>query len=177
MVPAHRSRPRRKDQGKDERAAPPRRSREEEMIDVQLLRSDIEGLAARLATRGYTLDVGAFKALEEKRRRIQSATEQMQAERNAAAREVGQAKAKNDETRAAALMRQGADLAEKLKQMEAENAAVQENLREFVSLIPNLLHPSVPVGTRPEDAVEQRRWGEPRKFGFQPKDHVDIGSA
>ncbi len=147
------------------------------MIDIQLLRADIDAVAKRLSTRGYTLDVAGFRALEETRRRIQGATEQLQAERNALARQVGQAKAKKDEAQAAALMRQGAELGEKLKQMEAENAAVQEKLHGFVSLIPNLPHASVPVGSRPEDAVEQRRWGEPRKLGFQPKDHVDIGAG
>jgi seryl-tRNA synthetase len=147
------------------------------MIDIQLLRSDIDAVAKRLATRGYTLDIAAFKALEQKRREIQTATEGLQAERNAAAREVGQAKAKKDEGRAAALMRQGGELGEKLKQMESENAVVQDRLREFVSLIPNLPHESVPVGSRPEDAVEQRRWGEPRRFDFKLKDHVDLGAG
>ena len=147
------------------------------MIDIQLLRSDIDALAKRLATRGYTLDIAGFKALEEARRRAQSTTEQLQAERNALARQVGQAKAKKDEPQAAALMRQGAELGEKLKHIEAENAAVQAKLREFVSLVPNIPHESVPVGSRPEDAVEQRRWGEPRKFDFPPKDHVDIGAG
>jgi seryl-tRNA synthetase len=147
------------------------------VLDPQLLRTDIDGVAKRLATRGYMLDVAGFKALEEARRRIQSATEQLQAERNALARQVGQAKAKKDEAQAAALMRQGAELGEKLKQMEAENAAVQAKLREFLSLVPNVPHESVPVGSRPEDAVENRRWGEPRKFDFQPKDHVDIGAG
>jgi len=147
------------------------------MIDIQLLRTEIDAVAKRLATRGYTLDVGAFRALEEKRRQIQTATERLQSQRNALAKQVGQAKAKKDEAQAAALMREGAALGEKLKHMEAENAAVQKKLHEFVSLVPNLLHASVPVGSRPEDAVEQRRWGEPRKFGFQPKDHVDIGVA
>jgi seryl-tRNA synthetase len=147
------------------------------MIDVQLLRTEIEAVAKRLATRGYTLDIPGFRALEEKRRQIQAITEQLQSQRNALAKQVGQAKAKKDDEQAAALMRQGAELGEKLKQMEAENATAQEKLREFVSLIPNLPHPSVPVGSRPEDAVEQRRWGEPRKFDFQPRDHVDIGAA
>ena len=147
------------------------------MIDIQLLRTEIDSVAKRLATRGYTLDVGAFRTLEEKRRQIQTATEQLQSQRNALAKQVGQAKAKKDEAQAAALMREGATLGEKLKQMEAENAAVQKELHEFVSLVPNLLHASVPVGSQPEDAVEQRRWGEPRKFGFKPKDHVDIGAG
>jgi len=147
------------------------------MIDIQLLRTEIDVVARRLATRGYILDAPAFKALEEKRRRIQTATEQLQSQRNLLARQVGEAKAKKDEAQAAASMRRGAELGEKLKQMEADNAAVQENLREFVSLIPNLPHASVPVGSRPEDAVEQRRWSEPRQLGFQPRDHVDIGAG
>jgi seryl-tRNA synthetase len=145
------------------------------MIDIQLLRADIDAVAKRLATRGYALEVAEFKAIEEKRRQIQTATEQVQSQRNALAKQVGQAKAKKDEVQAAALMREGAELGEKLKRMEAENATVQERLREFVSLIPNLPHASVPLGSRPEDAVEQRRSGDPRKFDFQPRDHVDIG--
>ena len=147
------------------------------MIDIQLLRSDIDAVAKRLATRGYTLDIGGFKAIEEKRRQIQTATEQLQSQRNVLAKQVGEAKAKKDEAQAATLMHHGAELGEKLKHMEAENAAVQGRLREFVSLVPNLPQATVPVGSRPEDAVELRRWGEPRDFGFQPRDHVDIGAA
>src|SRR5262245_13385382 len=147
------------------------------MIDIQLLRSEIDTVAQRLATRGFKLDIAGFTALEDKRRQIQTATEQLQSQRNTLAKQVGQAKAKKDEAQAAALMRQGAEFAEKLKQMETENAAVQEKLREFVSLVPNLLHSSVPIGSRPEDAVEQRRWGKLRDFTFQPRDHVDIGTA
>jgi len=147
------------------------------MIDIQLLRTDIDALARRLATRGYHLDAAAFKALEDARKGIQTATEQLQSQRNALARQIGQAKAKKDEAQAAALMRQGAELADKLRQMEAENAAVQARLHEFVSQIPNIPHDSVPLGSRPEDSVELRRWGEPRAFDFQPKDHVDVGAA
>jgi seryl-tRNA synthetase len=147
------------------------------MIDIQLLRTDIDALARRLATRGYHLDAAAFKALEDARKSIQTATEQLQSQRNALAKQVGQAKAKKDEAQAAALMRQGAELAEKLKQMETENAAVQARLHEFVSQIPNIPHESVPLGSRPEDSVELRRWGEPRTFDFQPKDHVDVGAG
>ena len=147
------------------------------MIDIQLLRTDLDALERRLATRGYHLDVAAFKALEDARKGIQTATEQLQSQRNALAKQIGQAKAKKDEAQAAALMRQGAELADKLRQMEAENAAVQARLHEFVSQIPNIPHDSVPLGSRPEDSVELRRWGEPRAFDFQPKDHVDVGAA
>jgi len=147
------------------------------MIDIQLLRTDIDALERRLATRGYHLDAAAFKALEDARKGIQTATEQLQSQRNALARQIGQSKAKKDEAQAAALMRQGAELADKLRQMEAENAAVQARLHEFVSQIPNIPHDSVPLGSRPEDSVELRRWGEPRAFDFQPRDHVDIGAG
>src|SRR5205814_9845632 len=74
-------------------------------------------------------------------------------------------------------MRQGAELADKLRPMEAENAAVQARLHEFVWQIPNVPHGSVPLGSRPEDSVELRRWGEPRACDFQPRDHVDIGAG
>ena len=147
------------------------------MIDIQLLRTDIDALARRLATRGFHLDVAAFKVLEDARKSIQTATENLQSQRNALAKQVGQAKAKKDEAQAAALMRQGAELGEKLKQMETENAAVQARLHEFVWQIPNVPHESVPLGSRPEDSVELRRWGKPRTFDFQPKDHVDVGAG
>jgi seryl-tRNA synthetase len=146
------------------------------MIDIQLLRSDIDAVAGRLATRGYALDVAGFKALEEARRSMQTATEQAQSQRNALSKQVGQAKAKKDEAQAAALMAQAGELGEKLKRMEVENEALQAKLREFVSLIPNLPQESVPVGSSAEQNVEVRRWGEARKFSFQPKDHVDVGT-
>jgi seryl-tRNA synthetase len=146
------------------------------MIDIQLLRSDIDAVAKRLATRGYTLDVAGFRALEEARKRIQTATEQLQAQRNALSKQVGQAKAQKDEAQAAALMAQAAALGDRLKALEGENAATQARLHEFVSLIPNLPHESVPAGSSPEHNVEQRRWGAPRKFDFPVKDHVDVGA-
>ena len=147
------------------------------MIDIQLLRTDIETVAKRLSTRGYELDIAGFKSLEDKRRKIQSETEQLQSQRNAAAKQVGQAKAKKDEAQASALMRQGAELGEKLKQMESENASVQEKMREFVSLIPNLPHESVPVGKSSADNVEVRRHGTPRTFSFTAQAHWDLGPA
>ncbi len=145
------------------------------MIDIQLLRSDAEAVARRLAGRGYTLDVAAFRALEDARKKLQTSTEQLQSQRNALSKQVGQAKAKKDEAQAASLMAEGAGLGERLKQMEVENEALQAKLREFVSLIPNLPHESVPQGDSPEQNVEVRRWGTPRKFDFAPKDHVDVG--
>ncbi len=146
------------------------------MIDIQLLRSSLDAVAERLAARGFVLDRERFLALEARRREIQTATERLQAERNAAARETGRAKAAGDEARAGALIARGAELAERLKAMERENAQVQAKLHEFVAGIPNLPHASVPPGASAEDNAEVRRWGEPRRFDFVPKDHVDLGA-
>ena len=146
------------------------------MIDIQLLRNSLDSVAARLKTRGYELDTFGFNALESRRKEMQTATEQLQAQRNSLSKQVGQAKAKRDETQAAALVLQGAGLGEKLKQMEADNTVVQEQLRVFVSLIPNIPHESVPVGSSLEQNVERSRWGTPAKYSFAPKDHVDVGT-
>ena len=146
------------------------------MIDIQLLRSDLDAVARRLATRGVTLDVASFRALEDARKRIQTSTEQLQARRNALSKQVGQAKANKDDAQAAALMAQAAGLGEELKQMQAENEALQQRQHAFVSLMPNLPHESVPVGSSAEQNVEVRKWGAPRKFDFPPKDHVDVGA-
>jgi seryl-tRNA synthetase len=146
------------------------------MIDIQLLRHDVDAVAKRLATRGFTLDVAGFAALEEARRRIQVATEQLQSERNAKSKLIGQAKAAKDQKRVDEIMAEVAGYGDRLKQMEAENDAVQEKLRAFVSVIPNLLHESVPVGSSAEQNAEVRRWGEPRRFDFKPRDHVDLGA-
>jgi seryl-tRNA synthetase len=146
------------------------------MIDIQLLRNSLDAVVARLRTRGYALDTAAFQSLESRRKEIQTATENLQAQRNALSKQVGQAKAKKDEAQAAASMKQAAELGERLKALEGENESLQAKLREFVSLIPNLPHESVPVGTTSEQNVEVRRWGTPRKFDFPAKDHVDVGA-
>ena len=147
------------------------------MIDIQLLRNDIDAVAQRLATRGYVLDVSLFRKLEEQRKTIQTGTEQLQAQRNALAKQVGQAKSKKDETGAHLLMSQGSRVGKELESLEAQNKEIQAQLREFVSLIPNPPHESVPVGASAEQNAEVRRWGEPRRFDFKPKDHVDLGAG
>jgi seryl-tRNA synthetase len=151
------------------------------VIDLQLLRNDIDAVAARLKTRGYELDAHAFGKLEKHRKDIQTTTEQLQSQRNALSKQIGQAKAKKDEAQAAALLAQAAEFGDRLKQMEVQNDLVQAQLREFVSLIPNLPHESVPVGSSPEQNVEVRRWSPqasgPKKFPFAPKDHVDLGAG
>jgi seryl-tRNA synthetase len=146
------------------------------MIDIQLLRGDLEGVAKRLATRGFGLDTVVFRELEEQRRRIQTDTEQLQSQRNSLSKQIGQAKAKKDQKLVDELMGQVAEFGNRLKAMEGENEEVQARLREFLALIPNLPGDDVPVGTSSEQNVELRRWGTPRRFGFPVRDHVDVGA-
>jgi len=146
------------------------------MIDIQLLRSDSETVAKRLATRaGYALDVARFREIEGRRREIQQSVEAAQAERNRIAKEIGQAKAKKLD--ASEWMEKGERLKSTLEASEAELAKVRQDLEEFVRVVPNLPHESVPVGDSADQNVEQRRWGTPRKFDFTPKDHVDVGAG
>ncbi len=147
------------------------------MIDIQLLRTDIDALAKRLAARRFELDVSRFAELERQRKKIQTGTEQLQSQRNALSRQIGQAKAKKDQQRVDRIMAEVAEFGDKLKQMETENDALQAKQREFVALIPNLPHESVPLGSSPADNAELRRWGEPRKFDFAAQDHVDLGAG
>jgi seryl-tRNA synthetase len=132
-------------------------------------------VAKRLAPRGFVLSIEDFRRLEELRKKIQTDTEHFQSQRNALSKQIGQAKAKRDEKSVEELMAQVADFGERLKEMEVENEAVQAKLREFVSLIPNIPHESVPVGSTADQNREERRVGTPRKFDFAPKDHVDVG--
>ena len=145
------------------------------MIDIALLRKDIDQVAARLKARGYQLDVPAFNALEAQRKEIQTRTETLAASRNALSKQIGQAKAKGED--ASALMAQVADLPGQLDAAAAELASVQAQMDAWLASIPNLPHESVPVGGSAEDNHEVRRWGTPKAFDFEVKDHVDVGAG
>jgi seryl-tRNA synthetase len=143
------------------------------MIDPKLLRSDPEAVARNLARRGYALDVGALRSLEERRKSAQVESDRLRAERNANAKAVGMAKGKGED--AAPLLARGEALTGELAAAERELTAVQEVLEGWQMGLPNLLHESVPDGGSEADNREVRRWGEPRKFDFEPKDHVQVG--
>jgi seryl-tRNA synthetase len=146
------------------------------MIDIQLLRKDPEAVAQRLATRGPgTFDLEQFQRFEGARKNLQTAVEQAQASRNRIAKDIGQAKAKGHDV--SDLLRQADKLKGLLEQSEQQLAELQAGFQDFLARIPNTPHPSVPVGEGAEHNREERRWGEPRAFSFQPKDHVDIGEA
>jgi len=146
------------------------------MIDIQLLRNEIESVAKRLATRGgHVLDVARFQGLDARRKQLQQSVEAAQADRNRLAKEIGQSKAKKEDAKE--LMEKAERLKSTLDSSEKELAEIQGQLEEFVRVVPNLPHESVPSGSTPEENVEKRRWGEPRKFDFVPKDHVDVGTG
>ncbi|WP_374335777.1 serine--tRNA ligase [Methyloversatilis sp.] len=145
------------------------------MLDAQLLRSQLAYVQERLALRGYTLDVDRFQALEEERKRIQTDTQDLQAKRNAASKQIGQLKARGEDT--SAVMAEVAGLGDALKAGEERLAALLADIQAFVASLPNLPHESVPVGKSEADNVEVLRWGTPRSFDFEVKDHVDVGTA
>ena len=145
------------------------------MLDIQLLRADISAVATRLADRGFTLDAERFAALETERKTIQTDTQDLQARRNALSKQIGQLKAKKED--ASDLMAEVTSQADQLKALEAKLEVVQQQLNDFLRVIPNLPHSSVPAGGSADDNVEVRRYGEPRRFEFAVKDHVDVGVA
>ena len=145
------------------------------MLDVQLLRSDLQAVAKRLGNRGFSFPVAEFEKLEAERKAVQTETQELQARRNQLSKQIGQMKARGED--AAQLMAQVNAQAERLKSLEQELEAVQGKLDGLLMVIPNLPHPSVPPGKSSEDNPELRRMGAPRKFEFPVKDHVEVGSA
>jgi seryl-tRNA synthetase len=145
------------------------------MLDAQLLRSDIDSAAKRLAARSFSLDVAAFRAIEEERKAVQIRTQELQAARNQFAKRIGQAKAKGEDV-AGLLVESGQANAE-LGDLEKRLEAIQQRLQDFMLGVPNLPHESVPTGSSPAENVEVRKVGAPRSFGFAPRDHADIGEA
>ena len=145
------------------------------MLDINLLRNDLQGVAAALARRGVVLDTAAFESLEAERKDIQTRTQELQQKRNAASKQIGAAKGRGED--ASALLAQVAGLGDELKALEGELARVQTRLRDYLLVLPNLTHASTPIGRSAEDNVEIRRVGAPRTFGFAAKDHVDLGEG
>jgi seryl-tRNA synthetase len=143
------------------------------VLDPKLLRSDLTGVAAALARRGFVLDVETFAALEEQRKAVQIEADRLRAERNANAKAVGQAKSKGQD--AAALLAAGESLGGQLQEVDKQLEAIQAQVSGLQLGLPNIPHASVPDGRDEAANVEVRRWGVPRQFDFTPKDHVALG--
>jgi seryl-tRNA synthetase len=148
------------------------------MLDVNLLRRDLDGVVERLSRRKNPqpfLDVPRFSALEAERKTIQSRTEQLQASRNSLSKRIGVLKGKGES--ADAVMAEVAGIGDELKRSAERLEAIQTELETLLLAIPNLPQDSVPIGTDESGNVELRRWGTPRTFDFAVKDHVDVGAA
>jgi len=145
------------------------------MLDIQLLRNDPAAVAARLKTRGYVLDVARFESTEARRKSVQTRTQELQARRNAVSKEIGAAKGRGQDAKA--LLAEVAGLGDEIKALETGLSIIQSDLRDWLLEVPNLPHASVPIGASEAQNVELRRLGSPREFGFEARDHVDIGAA
>jgi seryl-tRNA synthetase len=143
------------------------------VLDPKLLRSDLTGVAAALARRGFVLDVGTFAALEDQRKAVQIEADRLRAERNANAKAVGHAKARREDP--AALLAAGESLGEQLQRVDKQLEAIQAKVADLQLGLPNIPHASVPEGRDESANVEVRRWGVPRQFDFTPQDHVALG--
>jgi seryl-tRNA synthetase len=143
------------------------------VIDPKLLRTDLPAVARNLARRGFVLDVPRLQALEEERKRWQIEADRLRAERNSNAKAVGIAKGRGEDV--TALIARGESLTGDLARVDQSLNQVQTELERWQLGLPNLLHESVPDGADESANVEMRRWGEPRRFAFEPRDHVSIG--
>ena len=144
------------------------------MLDIQLLRNDIKGVADGLKKRGVELDAVQFQRLESTRKSLQSKTQELQAKRNEFSKKIGELKKEGED--ASSLLQEMSDVSTRLKIMEGELSDVQHQVREFLSNLPNLPHISVPTGASEADNELIRKMGEPPSFDYPISDHVDIGS-
>ena len=147
------------------------------MLDIQLLRNDIQTTAQRLAQRGFVLDTERFGELEGRRKQLQIRSEELQAQRNSLSKQIGVLMGQGKKAEAEAAKAQVAQLKTDMENIESELPQVQAALDDLLLRIPNLPHESVPVGKDETENVEVRKVGTPRTFDFDIKDHVDLGAA
>ena len=145
------------------------------MLDIKLLRNDLDAVTKQLARRGFVLDSATFQTLEDKRKALQSATQELQNERNTRSKVIGKAKASGEDIQP--LLAEVSDLSDKLKAAEQELADLQTEIDGILSGIPNILNDSVPEGKSEDQNVEISTWGELPSFDFEVKDHVDLGMS
>ncbi|MCH9296613.1 serine--tRNA ligase [Pantoea allii] len=145
------------------------------MLDPNLLRNEPDAVAEKLARRGFKLDVEMLRSLEERRKVLQVETENLQAERNSRSKSIGQAKARGEDIEP--LRQEVNSLGERLDAAKAELDELQNQIRDFSLALPNIPADEVPLGRDDSENQEVSRWGEPRQFDFQVKDHVELGEA
>ncbi|MFA7606296.1 MAG: serine--tRNA ligase [Rhodocyclaceae bacterium] len=145
------------------------------MLDIQRFRNNIDDVVQGLARRGVDFDPAAFQALETERKTLQTRTQELQARRNSLSKQIGVLKGKGED--ASAVMAEVAGLGDELKANEQALSVLLERINALVAGLPNIPHESVPQGRDEQDNVEVLRWGTPRSFDFEPRDHVDLGAG
>jgi seryl-tRNA synthetase len=145
------------------------------MIDPKLLRQSAADIAANLARRGFTFDVDAYLALEERRKSLQVETEALQSERNSSAKNIGKAKSQGENIEP--LLAAVKDLGDRLEASSASLQKVQDEMRDVELGLPNLIADDVPTGNTEDDNAEVFRWGKPKDLGFEARDHIELGEA
>lgn len=145
------------------------------MLDPKLLRANLEETAKLMARRGFTLNVAELSSLEEQRKSIQVKTQELQNQRNTRSKSIGQAKARGEDIQP--LLAEVNELGVALEAAKEEQTAVLAKINEIAVAIPNIIDESVPDGASEDDNVEVRRWGTPKEFDFDVKDHVDVATA
>ena len=143
------------------------------MLESKLLRGNIDFVVEQLKRRNFSFDIAEFNKLEDQRKVIQVQTQDLQNLRNTKSKAIGQAKASGENIEP--LLEEVSDLGEKLDNAKSALNDLQVKIDEIVMAIPNIPHPSVPEGQSEDDNIELSKWGEPKKFDFEPKDHVDLG--
>lgn len=143
------------------------------MIDVNLLRKDIDAVRQMLANRSNDLDLSSFEALDAQRRQLITDADKLKAERKTTSKQIGAMIGRGEDP--SAVKEQVAKIGDQIKDMDAQLAKVEQELNELMAGIPNMLHETTPIGKGEDDNVEVDRWGEPGSFDFEPKDHVDLG--
>lgn len=143
------------------------------MLDPNLLRNELDAVAEKLARRGFKLDVDTLRQQEERRKVLQVETESLQAERNSRSKSIGAAKARGEDIEPLRL--EVNELGEKLDAAKSELDQLLNDIRDLALSIPNMPDDSVPVGRDENDNVEVSRWGEPRQYDFEIRDHVTLG--
>jgi seryl-tRNA synthetase len=144
------------------------------MLEIKYLRDNSEAAASRLDTRGGTIDLSPLAELDQRRRELLGEADILKAERNKVSALIGRTKDKSQVQDEIARMK---DVSTRIKQLDEELKQVADDLEAALLLLPNLPHPSCPVGAGEEDNIEVRRWGKPPEFNFQVQDHVALGEA
>jgi seryl-tRNA synthetase len=143
------------------------------MHDLSFFRANLDSIAQRLATRGYQLDIEQFRALDSERRNALTDAEQLKAKRNELSAQIPKLRAENKDI--SAIQQESRGLGERITGLDEKAKALDESFRDLMAGVPNIPHESVPVGKGADENVEVRRWGQPRRFDFEPKAHWDLG--